>query len=95
VKIIPIEAHNSIGIIKHYYGLVRHAYLIIIAKIKGISKEIALQMAFKALNNTAGISRIVLTLLVYGALPRLSEYDAPAPTISQCLMALKKAIAEI
>jgi hypothetical protein len=52
-------------------------------------------MAFKALNNTAGISGIVPTLLVYGALPRLSEYDAPAPTISQRSIALKKAIAEI
>jgi hypothetical protein len=39
-------------------------------------------MAFKALNNTIGISGIIPTLLVYGALPRLSEYNAPAPTIS-------------
>jgi hypothetical protein len=39
-------------------------------------------MAFKALNDTVGISGIVPTLLVYGALPRLSEYDAPVPTIS-------------
>jgi hypothetical protein len=39
-------------------------------------------MAFKALNNTAGISGIVPILLVYSALPRLSKYDAPAPTIS-------------
>jgi hypothetical protein len=52
-------------------------------------------MAFKALNDTTGISRIVLTLLVYGALPRLSEYDAPVLTISQYSIALKKAIAEI
>jgi hypothetical protein len=42
VKIIPIEAYNSIGIVEYYYGLVRRAYLIIIAEIKGISKEIAL-----------------------------------------------------
>jgi len=42
VKIVPIEAHNSIGIIERYYGLVRRAYLIIVAEIKGISKEIAL-----------------------------------------------------
>jgi hypothetical protein len=69
--------------------------LIIIAEIKGISKEIALQMAFKALNDTTGISRIVPTLLVYSALPRLSEYNAPAPTVSQRLIALKKVIAEI
>jgi hypothetical protein len=39
-------------------------------------------MAFKALNNTIGISGIIPTLLVYGALPRLNEYDTPAPTIS-------------
>ena len=95
VKIVPIEAHNSVGIVERYHGLVRRTYLIIVAEIKGISKEIALQIAFKALNDTAGISRIVLTLLVYGALPRLSEYDALVPTISQRSMALKKATAEI
>jgi len=82
VKIVPIEAHNSIGIVERYYRLVRYTYLIIIAEIKGISKEIALQIAFKALNDTAGISGIVPTLLVYSILPRLSEYDTPAPTIS-------------
>jgi hypothetical protein len=42
VKIVSIEAHNSIGIIEYYYKLVRRTYLIIIAKIKGISKEITL-----------------------------------------------------
>jgi hypothetical protein len=42
VKIVPMEAYNSIGIIECYYRLVRHAYLIIIAEIKGISKEMAL-----------------------------------------------------
>jgi hypothetical protein len=42
VKIVPIEAHNSIGIVERYYSLVRRAYLIIVAEIKGISKEMAL-----------------------------------------------------
>ena len=42
VKIVLIEAYNSIGIVEHYYGLVRRAYLIIVTEIKGISKEIAL-----------------------------------------------------
>jgi hypothetical protein len=42
VKIVPIKAHNSIRIIKYYYRLVQCTYLIIIAEIKGISKEIAL-----------------------------------------------------
>jgi hypothetical protein len=39
-------------------------------------------MAFKALNDTIGISGIIPTLLVYGVLPRLNEYDAPALTVS-------------
>jgi hypothetical protein len=42
VKIVPIEVYYSIGIIKRYYSLIRRAYLIIIAKVKGITKEIAL-----------------------------------------------------
>jgi hypothetical protein len=42
VKIVPIEAHNSVGIVERYHGLVQRAYLIIVAEIKGISKEIAL-----------------------------------------------------
>jgi hypothetical protein len=42
VKIVLIEAYNSIGIVEYYYGLVQRIYLIIIAEIKGISKEITL-----------------------------------------------------
>jgi hypothetical protein len=52
-------------------------------------------MAFKALNNTTGISSIVPTLLVYGILPRLTKYNLLLPLVSQRLVALKKAIAEI
>jgi hypothetical protein len=42
VKIVSIEAYNSVRIIKYYYSLVQRAYLIIVVEIKGISKEIAL-----------------------------------------------------
>jgi hypothetical protein len=56
---------------------------------------VALQIAFKAINDTAGPDGIVPTLLVYSALPRLSEYDPPSPTIAQRSNALRKAIAEI
>jgi len=42
VKIILIEVYYSIGIIKYYYSLIQCAYLIIIAKVKGIIKEIVL-----------------------------------------------------
>jgi hypothetical protein len=52
-------------------------------------------MAFKAINDTAGPDGLVPTLLVYGALPRMVEYDAPSPTITQCSTALRKAMLEI
>jgi hypothetical protein len=42
VKIVPIKVYYSIGIIKYYYSLIQYIYLIIIAKVKGIIKEIVL-----------------------------------------------------
>jgi hypothetical protein len=42
VKIVPIEVYYSIGIVKCYYSLIQRVYLIIVAKVKGITKEIVL-----------------------------------------------------
>ncbi len=95
VKIVPIKAHNSIRIVKHYHSPVQQAYSIISTKIQGINKDIALQIAFKAINNTAGPDSLVPILLVYSALSRIVKYDAPLPTIAQHSAALKKAIVEI
>ncbi len=82
VKIVPVEAYNSVGIVECYYGPIRRAYLIIIAEIPGINKDMALQMAFKAINDTIGPDGLVPTLLVYSASPRIVEYDALLPTIT-------------
>jgi hypothetical protein len=38
-------------------------------------------MAVKAINNTAGPNKLVPTLLVYRAYPRISNLDPPAPFI--------------
>ena len=45
-------------------------------KIPNINKDIALQMAFKAINNTAGPNRLVPILLVFGVYPRIVKLDA-------------------
>jgi hypothetical protein len=42
VKIVPIEAYNSVGIVKRYYGPIRWAYYIITTEIPGIDKDMAL-----------------------------------------------------
>ncbi|KAI9036277.1 uncharacterized protein KD926_002095 [Aspergillus affinis] len=92
---IPIEVHNSIGMIERYYSLLRRAYQIIIAEIPDIDKEIALQMAFKAINDSAGPGGLVPILLVFGAYPRMVDSDAPSLSTSQRAAAIRKAIAEI
>jgi hypothetical protein len=52
-------------------------------------------MAFKAINDTVGLDRIIPILLVYGALPRISEYDPLSPLVTQRSNTLRKAIEEI
>jgi hypothetical protein len=42
IKIVPIEAYYLVGIVEQYYNIVRRAYKIIIAEIKGINKDVVL-----------------------------------------------------
>jgi len=52
-------------------------------------------MAFKAINNSVGPNRLVPTLLVFGAYPRITNLDAPLPIVTQRAAAVKKAMEEI
>ncbi|KAI0994749.1 hypothetical protein K3495_g13433 [Podosphaera aphanis] len=52
-------------------------------------------MAVKAVNDTAGYDGIVPTLLVFGAFPRISVTDPPAPSITKRVAAIKKAMGEV
>ena len=67
VKGVPVKAYNLVSIVKRYHRPLQRVYQISIAKIPRINKDIALQMAFKALNNSAGPNKLVPTLLVFGA----------------------------
>jgi hypothetical protein len=95
IKIVPVEAHNSIGIVERYHAPIRRAYLIITTEIKDLDRDMALQMAFKAINDSAGPDGLIPTLLVYGAYPRMTEHDAPSPTVSQRALAIRKAMTEL
>ena len=44
-------------------------YKIISSELKGISEELSLQMAVKAVNNFTGPDRLISILLVFGAYP--------------------------
>ena len=52
-------------------------------------------MAVKAVNNTTSPNRLVPTLLVYGAYPRISNLDPPALSITEQAAIIRKVIAKI
>ena len=95
VKNVPVEAHHLIGLVERYHGSLRRVYTIIVAEIPGIKPELALQMAFKALNDSVGPNGLLPALLVFGAYPQMSEMDALSPTITQLSTAMHKAMEEV
>ena len=84
VKEVPVEAHNSIGKVERYHAPLRRAYEIIRNEMAGesVDRDMILQMAVKAVNDTAGPNGLVPTLLVFGAYPRLTEMDPPSPSVT-------------
>jgi hypothetical protein len=95
VKIVPVEAHHSIEMMERYHESLRRAYSIISTEISEIDPELALQMAFKAINDSIGLNDLVSTLLVFGAYPRMIEMDVSSSTITQRAIAMKKAMDEV
>ena len=94
-KAVPVEAHWSVGLVERAYPALRRAYQIITDEYKDIHKELALQMAVKAVNNTAGPDGLVPILLVYRAYPQISNLDPPAPSVIDRAVIIRKAMAEI
>ena len=64
-------------------------------EIPDINKDMALQMTFKAINDTVGPDGLVPTFLVFGAYPQMVKSDAPSPSVTQRANAIKKAMAEV
>jgi hypothetical protein len=97
VKEVLVKAHNSVGLVERYHALLRRAYEIMKEKLKDkhIDKKIILQMAVKAVNDLAGPDGIVLTLLVFGLYPRMTEMDLPSPIIAKRAEAICAATKEV
>jgi hypothetical protein len=81
IKSVPVEAYNSISMVERYYGPLRCIYYIITSKILGINKDMALQMAFKAINDFIGPDGLIPTLLVFRAYPQIIESNVPSPIV--------------
>src|ERR1700721_4346368 len=82
VKEVPVEAHNSVGKVERYHAPLRRAYDILCNELSTTSKEVILQMAIKAVNDSTGPNGIVPTLLVFGAYPRMTKDSPPSPSIT-------------
>ncbi|KAK6581556.1 hypothetical protein PZA11_006247 [Diplocarpon coronariae] len=81
LKLVPIEAHHSIGKVERYHRPLRRAFEIMTAEHPRLSDDKRLQMAIKAVNDTAGPNGMIPTLLVFRAYPRLTELDLPNPSV--------------
>ncbi len=78
---MPIEAYNLVKMVKHYYSPLCCIYYIIITELPDINKDMALQMAFKAINDSAGPNSLISTLLVFRAYPYIVESNALNPIV--------------
>ena len=54
-----------------------------------------MQIAIKAINNLAGPNRIVPTLLVFGAYPRITKIDALLLSVTKRAKAIRVATKEV
>jgi hypothetical protein len=97
VKEVLVKAYNSVGLVERYHVLLCCAYEIIKEELKNehINKEIILQMAVKAVNDSAGPDRIVPILLVFGLYPRMTEIDLLSPIIAKRAEAICAATKEV
>ena len=67
--------------VKYYYSPLHRIYHIITAELLDISKDIALQIAFKVINNFIGPNSFIPTLLVFRAYPYIVKSNTPNPTV--------------
>jgi hypothetical protein len=97
VKEVLVEAHQSIGKVERFHAPLRRSYEIIWTETRGeqLDKHIVLQMATKAVNDTAGPNGLVPTLLVFGAYPRMSYEDPPSTNMITRGKAVKSAMNEL
>ncbi|KAF1828035.1 hypothetical protein BDW02DRAFT_584775, partial [Decorospora gaudefroyi] len=96
VKEVPVKAHQSIRKVERYHAAIRRAFDVISADIgNAVTPKHTLQMAVKAVNDTARLDGLIPTLLVFSTYPRLSKTSPPSPSIATRAAAIRKAITEV
>ncbi len=95
IKTISVETHHSIEMMKRYHESLRRIYSIIIIEMLIIDLESALQMSFKALNDSIEFDDLILTLLMFDVYFRMTKNDVSSSTITQRAIAMRKTMNEI
>ncbi len=95
VKIVSIEAHHSIEMMKRYHESLRRTYSIISTEISEIDFELALQMTFKVINDSIEFNDLISTLLIFDVYLRMIEMNVSSSTITQRAIAMKKTMNEV
>lgn len=96
IEDVPVEAHNSFGKVERYHHTLKQAYNVIAADLgTTVTPEHILQIAIKAINDTAGPQGLVPILLVFSTYPRLTELSPPSPSITVRINAIRKAMTDI
>jgi hypothetical protein len=92
---VPVKAYNSIGKVERYYSLLQQAYKILSSELLSANKKAILQIAVKAVNDSAELDSIMLILLVFGAYSCITKDSLLSPFITKQAKAIYKAIKEV
>ncbi len=95
IKIVSIEFYHSIKMIERYHDSFRRVYVIIVFEILDIDSNSTLQMTFKILNDLIDFNDLVSILLVFDTYARMIEMNVSSSTITQRLIAIRKAMKEV
>ncbi len=82
IKIVSIEFHHSIEMIKHYHDSLHRVYAIIVFEIFDIDSNSTLQMTFKIMNDSIDLNDLVFILLVFDTYSRMIEMNVSFSTIT-------------
>lgn len=94
VKETPIKVQNSTGKVEKCHGPLRRCFEILKDEINA-PDHVILQIAIKAINDTAGPNELVPTLLIFGAYLRITNDSPPSPSLTERARAMQKAMYEV
>lgn len=90
-----VESHNSLGVGERYHAFLRRIYWRVRASHPDLPAEDALALSVWGMNQTAGPSGLVPTLLVFGVLPRMPVAPINLPAQRDRVMAMHAARQEM